>query len=511
MPCFIPRAARAALPLVLFAQAAAADVTPAEVWADWRVYMEGMGYVVDGTETADGADLTVSDLRFGSLAPEGGGAMAVSLGTLTFKQNADGSVAVVMPEVMPITVDITPADAESKPLQFDIDLTQTAPLMTVSGDAQQMTYAYSAETAGLILTQLQVGGETFGAENAGFNLLATGLAARTEAKVGEKRVQEQIASIENLQYELLVNNPMEATAMRLKGAGSDIGITGGSTMPLTAEAEGLGDMIAAGFTGKGRLTFGGGGTVLNLSDPVNGDVNIVTASDGGNLDVSLAPEGLGYAGQQTGISVDLNLPGMTFPIQFAMEEGAFDLDVPVLTSAEAQPFSALIDLDGFSMSDAIWNIFDPAQDLPRSSASVLLDLAGRVRLLADLFDPATAERMADPEAQPAEIQSLTLNALSVKALDAELTGEGSVEFDNEDLAAYQGMPKPVGQVTLALAGANALIDQLVASGLLPQQQAMGARMVLGLFAKPGDDPDTLTSEIRFTPAGEILANGQRIR
>ena len=99
----------------------------------------------------------------------------------------------------------------------------------------------------------------------------------------------------------------------------------------------------------------------------------------------------------------------------------------------------------------------------------------------------------------------------MKALDAELTGEGSVEFDNEDLAAYQGMPKPVGQVTLALAGANALIDQLVASGLLPQQQAMGARMVLGLFAKPGDDPDTLTSEIRFTPAGEILANGQRIR
>ena len=511
MPCFIPHAARAALPFVLIAQAAAAEVMPVDVWGDWRSYMQDMGYVVDAIETADGADLTVSELRFSSLAPEGGGAVAVSLGTLTFARNAEGDVTVIMPEVMPIVVDITPADPESKPLQLDLDYAQSEPMLTISGDETRMVYTYAAETASVILNQLQVGDETFGAENAKFNLLATGLSARSEVNTGEARVQEQIASIENLQYDMLIDNPQDDTAMRLKGSSSDIGMTGSSALASTVEAVDFGQMIQSGFEGTGRLTYGGGGTEFDMTDPVNGNVKIATSSDGGTLDMSVGPDGMGYEMRQTDISLDLRLPGLGFPLEFGLEEGGFDIDVPVRRTEEAQPFAALLDLDGFSMSETVWNIFDPASELPRTPASILIDLAGSMRLLVDLFDPQTPERMTAEGARPAAIDTLTLNALSVEAMDAELTGQGSVEFDYEDLAAYQGMAKPVGDVTLNLAGANALIDRLVASGVLPQQQALGARMVLGLFATPGDAPDTLTSRIQFTPAGEVLANGQRIR
>ena len=73
------------------------------------------------------------------------------------------------------------------------------------------------------------------------------------------------------------------------------------------------------------------------------------------------------------------------------------------------------------------------------------------------------------------------------------------------------MPKPVGAVDLSLSGGNGLLDKLIAMGLFPQEQAMGVRMMMGLFAVPGDAPDTLNSKIEFTQDGQILANGQRIK
>ena len=55
------------------------------------------------------------------------------------------------------------------------------------------------------------------------------------------------------------------------------------------------------------------------------------------------------------------------------------------------------------------------------------------------------------------------------------------------------------------------MDKLVAMGLLPQDQAMGARMMLGLFARPGEGEDTLVSKIEVSGDGAISANGQRLQ
>jgi hypothetical protein len=55
------------------------------------------------------------------------------------------------------------------------------------------------------------------------------------------------------------------------------------------------------------------------------------------------------------------------------------------------------------------------------------------------------------------------------------------------------------------------LDKLVLMGLLPEEQAMGARMMMGLFAVPGGAEDTLTSKIEINDEGHVLANGQRIQ
>jgi hypothetical protein len=76
---------------------------------------------------------------------------------------------------------------------------------------------------------------------------------------------------------------------------------------------------------------------------------------------------------------------------------------------------------------------------------------------------------------------------------------------------WGGMPAPDGSVDLKLAGGNGLIDKLVTMGLLPQEQAMGARRMMGLFARPGDGPDNLVSKIEVKKEGSIFANGQQIK
>jgi hypothetical protein len=62
-----------------------------------------------------------------------------------------------------------------------------------------------------------------------------------------------------------------------------------------------------------------------------------------------------------------------------------------------------------------------------------------------------------------------------------------------------------------LEGANGLIDNLIKMGLVSDSDAMGARMMMGMFGVPGEGEDTLTSEIKVSEDGQILANGQRIK
>jgi PPE-repeat protein len=120
------------------------------------------------------------------------------------------------------------------------------------------------------------------------------------------------------------------------------------------------------------------------------------------------------------------------------------------------------------------------------------------------------EAMAKAGEVPGELNSLDINNLLVKIVGAQLSGNGGFTFDNTDMVTFNGMPKPTGAVNLNLSGANALIDKLVNMGLLPQEQAMGARMMMGLFTVPQGD-DVLSSKIEINEQGHILANGQRIQ
>lgn len=107
---------------------------------------------------------------------------------------------------------------------------------------------------------------------------------------------------------------------------------------------------------------------------------------------------------------------------------------------------------------------------------------------------------------PGQLNAVNVNEIKFSVAGAELTGDGDFSFNNDG-----PIPVPAGVINLMLTGGNGLMDTLVAMGLLPEEQAMGARMMMGLFARPGDGEDTLVSTIEVNEDGSVLANGQRIK
>jgi hypothetical protein len=113
-------------------------------------------------------------------------------------------------------------------------------------------------------------------------------------------------------------------------------------------------------------------------------------------------------------------------------------------------------------------------------------------------------------APPGELNALDITELTVRFAGAALTGAGAFTFDNSDLTTFDGVPAPTGKIDLTLSGGNGLLDKLVAMGLIPQDQAMGARMMMAMFAKPGEGQDVLNSTLEFRDKG-FFANGQRLK
>ena len=191
------------------------------------------------------------------------------------------------------------------------------------------------------------------------------------------------------------------------------------------------------------------------------------------------------------------------PLTFRMAETGGRLAMPLVPSEEEQGFALSLNLAGLEIDDMIWGMIDPVGQIPRDPANLVIDLGGKVVMAEDVFAPEFAEEMDGP---PGQINALNINRVLLNLAGAELTGDGSFSFNNEG-----PMPRPSGTVNLMLSGANGLMDTLVGMGLVPEEQVMGFRMMMGMFAVPGDGPDTLKTTIEFQENGAILANGQRIQ
>ena len=501
-------AAAAASAALLAAPPAWADVTPEQVWADLEAYLASFGYAVTAEESRSGDTLTLTDMTVRMSFPEDEGEMTVMLEQMALRDQGDGTVALDLPTTLPVPISIAPTDEET--VDLTLDYTLDGMEMIIAGDPEDMTYVYSATSMAVVLSELVVDDETIPSDNAAAQISAGPVDGETRITLAEgMRAISQQLSLGTVSYDILGSDPEGDGAGMLAGTLEGVSSESTTELPEAVSSETMNDLLRAGMTVDATTRYTAGQSRFTMTEDgqtTSGE----TSSRGGSFALKMSQDALDYDLRALGMSVDLTRPEMPFPITAQMDEMRLGLMMPVGASEEPVDAAAKLTLAGFTTSDMIWSIFDPMGILPRDPATVAIDLAGKVTPSVDLLDPEQIEAL-DGQTPPGELNALTLNNLTIEAAGAQITGEGDFTFDNTDLQSFDGMPRPEGALSLKLSGANGLIDNLIQMGLVSDQDAMGARMMMSMFAVPGSEPDTLNSTIEVNEQGHVLANGQRIK
>ena len=499
-----------AMALCLPATAAFADLTSADVWSDWKAYMTSAGYEVSADESTSGGTLTVTGLNMSMqfAEDESEGTANIAMETLRFVEQGDGSVSIELPEQTSINVTMQSESGETA--AFSLNFEQANPVMNAVGDPGDLTYEYSAPAAAMIMSGLTIDGVPVPEDIAKVNLAMSDLNYTVKTAVGDMRTLEQDISLAGISYDVVFTDPEGEGSFKLVGAMQGISMDGSGALPLDSDPQDMNAMLSAGLDFDGTFTSTGGNYELSFSGP-DGSGTANSTSEGGEISIAMDTGGLNYGVRQRNVDFNMLVTEFPLPLSISAAEIGMTLLMPLQKSSDPQDFGLEVLLSDFTMSDMIWGLFDPTGQLPRDPASLLVDLSGQAKVLFNFLDPTQAAILEQTGAAPGELNALTLNALELDAAGAQLTGQGAFTFDNSDLATFDGMPRPLGGIDLQLVGGNGLLDKLVGMGFVPEDQAMGARMMMGLFAVPGDAPDTLNSRIEVNEEGHVLANGQRIR
>lgn len=528
--------ATSVLALTLGAGPALADVTPAQVWENLQKYSTDYGYQVSGDVEDAGGTLTVTDAVF-SMDSETG-TSSVAIPQMTFQETGDARVRVVIEGDVALNSRFTvpaPADpveeapeagtdapAEPAPAET-VEMTMTGTIkvpgneMVVSGTPEDMLYEYTYPTLAFDVTlpaepgqdaTIPVTGTVTGLTGSQRNVAAEG---GTESTFDLKAAQAAM----QIDSEMPADDPasgagggtlnFQVALTNLASQGS--GKTPGQSFDLGTQ---MAEALAAGLTLDTTLTYESleGSFDVAGKDDSGQDQSAKGSFATGASDIAfrLSDAGLAYKAATADAKAEMTIGTLPFPISYAVRQISAEMVVPVSSGDAAQPFKIAYALEGLTFADAIWNLFDPQSQLPRDPASLTVDVSGDAVVTQDLFDPAMAQPQADtPPEAPFVPETLTVNRIALDAVGAKADITGQLEFgDNPN--------EPVGTLNGTFEGVNGLMDKLVAMGLVPEEQMMGMRMMLAMFAKPAEDnPDRLTSEIEFREGGQIFANGQQVK
>ncbi|HBV55314.1 MAG TPA: hypothetical protein DEF12_09815 [Rhodobacteraceae bacterium] len=486
----------------LTASQSAADVTAQEVWSDWKDYLASFGYKVEATESPSGATLSISNLTMSMALPDGEGDFRIAMDRLDFTEKGDGTVAIEMPASMPFSLMMKGANGND--LAVDMTYSHTGLVMLVSGTPGEMAYTYSADSLAVALASLQSNGVPVPVRAA--QLTLTDIAGQAQLRdASDKRHSAQTFDAANASWLVAFDELEKGQPVKMEGALTGLSFMGTAALPQGLDLANMTAAMGAGFAVDSTIAYATGKQTISMSDD-SGPLTVSSSSQGGDLRVAVNETMLAYSGSGRQAKVEAAGGMLPIPVSLAMENAGFNLRFPLAKSDEPGDFAFGFDLTNFTMSDMIWAMIDPTGQLPRDPATLAVDLTGKAKITADMSNPNS---MSSSES-PGELHALSLNTLSLRLAGADLSGKGAFTFDNSDLTTFDGMPRPTGALDLRLIGGNALLDKLVAMGLLPEDQAMGARMMMGLFGRM-EGEDTLTSKIEVTPEGAVLANGQRLR
>jgi len=476
--------------LALSAGGAFADITPQDVWAAMRNQMESMGYEVTFETAADTPQsLVLSSVRSVVAIPDGG-SVEMDMGGMRF--DADGSGGVTG-DFGGLTMAMTVANVTGETFEASLGVEGAGLELQYSGTPDAIEGAFNWPVATYRLTGLRVEGKDIDATGA---VTASGAKGtyRYVTSDGGQSIESEIA-VGRVDVEGEFHDPAEEPSdLSLNMSVSDLAATASGV-----QANFLMGNIPEG-DGASRVTYGAGDMTVAISGQ-EGDLTLRAGVSSGHIASGMSGGALTYSDSSNDFQMSAEGSIMPIPpVSVKIASTETDLRIPLTASEDPQDFALKLVFDGLELSDTVWALFDPTAMLSHDPATLSLDASGQAVLSVDLATlTENPEAMAD--GPPGEMRSVALNGLLVRAMGAELSASGQGEFP-------PGFPFPLGSVDINASGVMTLIQNLTQLGLLDPGSAGMAQMSLGMFAKPGDGPDTWVSKIEMTMDKGLLVNGQ---
>lgn len=225
----------------------------------------------------------------------------------------------------------------------------------------------------------------------------------------------------------------------------------------------------------------------------------LTSRTGENI-ATVSVDGDAAAIDITGKDVVYEIAGATEGT-VANDDFAFNASFPVRQADDPQDGRINFVMEGVTVSDSLWDLFDPGKALTREIKTIAIEGRAGVSVLQDVLAFAPTPNAAPPFGfEDVKIDRLTLDLLGFRG---DAAGEIALA------------PAPNGAVTVTLAGWNELIEGLSQTSLAANPQA-GMSLLLAstwveTYGKPGETEGQTVLEIVVDPAAGLLINGQPLQ
>lgn len=494
------RATATSVAAVLIAGTAQAEVTAQQVWDNWKdtLVVYGDSGIAIGSETMVGDTLTVTDLAMTMTDPET--TVSGTIPQVTFTENGDGTVDVTMSDTYSITIDGGNGDGAT------VVLANAGFEMTVSGTPEAMDYAYAADRIGVSVRDVTTEGEAMDGD---IRLSLNGVEGSYTSRPGDLTEIDYATTAASLDVLVDVTDAAQAMTANVSGQILALDLSGTVALPESMNGESPETMFVDGFAFDAEYSLGQAAYIMMVDDATMEPMNVTASVGGVDVAVAMDIDGVSYDTSLTDMNIDVSGGQVPVPVQVSLGEYAVGFEMPLSASDTPQPFFLNVALADVAVSDMLWSMIDPGAVLPHDPVTIRVALSGMGSLMFDILDPTQSEMM-NSAAMPGTLDQISLDALEIDVAGAQVTGDGAFTFDNADTTTFPGFPRPQGELNLSVEGANALLDKLVQMGLVPQDQVMGARMMLGMIAT-SVGPDSLTSRIEVNDQGHVIANGQRLQ
>ncbi|WP_422025837.1 DUF2125 domain-containing protein [Roseovarius sp.] len=506
---------------------AAADVSAEDVWASAMAPFEALNAEIEASPVREGDRLVVDDIEIRFDFAQGRGRLVLTTNGMVLEEAGDGTVSVRYPAESKciVRLEFDGEDGAPEAIVLTRELDGTAFEQVASGAPGDVTHAFRTDEL-LQVMRVEMP-EAAGGADVRMTMRITGSEGSYRVTDGDLLRIGGAFDYETIIVDSVSETEMpggdgvppvmatQATAQRMEGVAVTYeGALPKGTLSLMNLSEGLRDGLAFSLTSKVAAT--GAETVMTTTEPGGeaGDAEMFRQTyDLGPqaAAIRLDAGGLSIEGQADRLTMAMAAEVLPVPLVVGFEAMGYRFATPLNRTEGPEEAALALSLQGMTLGEEAWAMVDPGGALPRDPADLSLEATAAVELFAGLLDfPSIAVLEEEGEA-PTALRGLTVQELAVAALGARLTGEADLRFDEADGESQGGFPEPEGVIELVLEGGQVLIDRLVEARLLPEDQAAGARMMLGVFAVPGEGEDTMTSTIELKPGGVIEANGQRVR